>query len=134
LKGQIGNNTVGSLWIGTQAVGSSTFPDPDATYLGAFFRIQQPALLSGISASVALLPTPAHTLTLTVKYVPISAPTTQVTTPFTVTLTGTTLNTTFYNASVRLNTGDKLQLLLTYTGGNANLSSMHDLSCQLDLF
>ena len=134
LKGQIGNNTTGSLWIGSQAVGSSTFPDPDATYQGAFFRIQQPALLSGISASVVLLPTPAHTLTLTVKYVPISAPTTQVTTPFTVTLTGTTLNATFYNASVRLNTGDKLQLMLTYTGGNANPSSMHDLSCQLDLF
>lgn len=42
-----------------------------------------------------------------------------------------TLNSTFYNSSVRLNTGDRLLLYLNYNGSIANA---HDITVQIDLF
>jgi hypothetical protein len=41
------------------------------------------------------------------------------------------INTTFYNSSVRLNTGDRLLLYLNYSGLIANA---HDITAQIDLF
>jgi hypothetical protein len=40
-------------------------------------------------------------------------------------------NTSFYNSSTRLNTGDKLHLLLNYSAG---LTEAHDITAQIDLF
>ena len=56
-------------------------------------------------------------------------------TPFTVTLTGTDTSGTFYNSSLRLNTGDLIHLKMTYTsGGGGNSNQSHDITVQIDLF
>jgi hypothetical protein len=57
----------------------------------------------------------------------------QTPTVFTVTFTDGDIQKTFYNASVRFNTGDNIILYLSYTAPSApNLA--HDLAVQLDLF
>ena len=129
LRGDIrAGANAGYLWPGTQSA-SSTFPDTGTP--PAYFRLQQPALLSGLTCALNSADTdPAHTVTLLIRYTAIS--TGIVTdTPFTLTLSNTNVG-SFYNASVSLNTGDRIHLYLTYTGGNGNMS--HDLTAQIDLF
>jgi hypothetical protein len=53
-------------------------------------------------------------------------------TPFTVTFGATDTQKTFYDASVRLNTGDRIHAYVSHTGGNNNTA--HDLTVQIDLF
>jgi hypothetical protein len=118
------------LWPGTQAVQNTVFPDPSTP--AAFFRIQQPALLSGMTATLSVAPSGANTVVLTVYYTPLTG--TITSTVFSVTLSGSVSPVTnrFYNSSLRLNTGDLLHLEIYYTGGNVNTAA--DLSCQIDLF
>jgi hypothetical protein len=130
LRGNIKDATSGAyLWLGTQAISGNTFPD--TTTPPAYFRVQQPCLLSGMSASLNTAPGSNHIVTLLVRYTPISTGTV-TDTPYTVTFTGTDIETSFYNASLTLNVGDKIHVYLTYTGGNGNTAT--DLSVQLDLF
>ena len=137
LRGPISNWNAGGLvgatgycWPGTQSIGNQF---PDITIPRAFYRIQQPSLVSGISASLGSAPSPTQSVTLTVGYTSILTGT-YLTTPFVVSLTGATgpVSGTFYNSSTRLNTGDLLHLQIQYTGNNSNLAA--DLSCQIDLF
>jgi uncharacterized surface anchored protein len=51
-------------------------------------------------------------------------------TAFEVTFTSSITNASFYNSSTRLNTGDKLHLLSSYTAATA----AHDITAQIDLF
>jgi hypothetical protein len=53
-------------------------------------------------------------------------------TPFTVTFGPTDTQKTFYNASTRLNTGDRIHLYVSYTGSSGNAA--HDITAQIDLF
>ena len=53
-------------------------------------------------------------------------------TPFTITFEPTDTQKTFYGASTRLNTGDRIHLYVSYTGSNSNLAE--DLTSQIDLF
>ena len=123
----------GYCWPGTQSIGNQF---PDTTTPPAFYRIQQPTLITGLSAALSTAPNSSgvttHTVTLTVGYTPVGG--IYTTTPFTVSLGGATspVSGNFYNSSVRLNTGDLLHLQITYTGNNNNLGA--DLSCQVDLF
>ena len=123
----------GFCWPGTQAVTNNSFPD--ITIPRAFYRIQQPTLISGLSASLGSGPSLPNEVFLTVGYTPISTGT-YTTTPFQVGLTGPSSAPTsgsYYNASTRLNTGDLLHLQIQYSGaGNANTAT--DLSCQIDLY
>jgi hypothetical protein len=65
---------------------------------------------------------------------PISMSTTGLlSTPFTVTFSGTDTQKSFYNASTRLNTGDRISLYSSYTSGSP-ANGAHDITCQLDLF
>ena len=136
MKGNIkswNNGSPGWLWPGTQAVGNNGFPDP-TTNPRAFFRIQQPTLISGLSASLGKGPGLTNSVNLTIGYTPSSTGIYQ-TNIFTISLTGTTVlpvSSNFYNGSVRLTTGDKLHLEIDYTGGNSNTAE--DLSVQIDLF
>ena len=125
-----GLGATGYCWPGTQSIGNQF---PDVTIPRAFYRIQQPSLVSGISASLGTAPSSTHSVTLTVGYTSILTGT-YLTTPFVVSLTGATspVSGTFYNSSIRLNTGDLLHLQIQYTGNNNNLAA--DLSCQIDLF
>lgn len=127
LKGDIHDGVSGYLWYGTQQVSNNNFPDPNTP---AYFRIQQPSILSGLSCALTTAPGGANSITLLVKRTPYNG--TIVNTVFTVTLSGTTREEYFYNGSVSLNAGDKLHVYLTYTGNQANLA--HDLMVQLDLF
>jgi hypothetical protein len=139
LKGNIisGANPGATAWCwpGTQAFlnapgGAGIFPDT-TTNPKAFFRIQQPTLVSGLSATLGTLPTVSDTVVLTVAYTP-GGTGTYATTLFTITFTSTSPNSQqVYNLSTRLNTGDYLHLQLYYTGANVGTG---DLSCQIDLF
>jgi hypothetical protein len=54
-------------------------------------------------------------------------------TPFTVTFGATDTQKTFYNASHRLNTGDRVHLFVSYTSGSP-ANAAHDVTAQIDLF
>ena len=52
-------------------------------------------------------------------------------TVFEITFTPTTpINSSYYNSSTRLTTGDRLLLYSNYTGA----TNAHDVTCQIDLF
>ena len=87
LKGTITSAGAGWLWPGTQAVSAGTFPD--AGLPPAYFRVQQPSILSGMSAGLTVAPGGTNTLTLTVYYTPIANLTT-----FNGYISGTTLTVT----------------------------------------
>ena len=93
LKGNITSaGSGGYLWPGTQQVSAGTFPDSGLP--AAYYRAQQPSLISGISASLNIEPgtsgTITNTLTLSVYVLPV---TTQQTTAaiYKGTISGTTL-------------------------------------------
>jgi hypothetical protein len=129
LKGDLKSGTSGYLWYGTQQVSAGTFPD--ATIPPAYFRIQQPSILSGLSFAVNIAPGGTNTATVLVRYTPVSSGIV-TDTLFTITLTGAQLQGSFYNSSLSLNSGDKVHLYLSYTGGGANTA--HDATVQIDLF
>ena len=122
------------MWPGTQAFTNNVFPDPGTTPgAPAYFRVQQPALLSGLFVSTNRAPSGSNTDTFTIYYTPVGGVLTI--TPFTVTLTGTDTSGTFYNSSLRLNTGDLIHLKMTYTsGGGGNSNKSHDITVQVVLF
>lgn len=130
LKGDIKTGTNGAyLWPGTMAISSNVFPDPDTP--PAYYRIQQPTIISGMSAGLNIAPGGTNTVTLLLRYTPYGGSLTDIT-AFTVTFTGTDRFMNFYNSSFSLNTGDSLHVYITYTGGNGNTA--HDLTLQLDMF
>ena len=55
-----------------------------------------------------------------------------ISTPFTVTFSSTDTEKAFYNASTRLNTGDKLSVFISYPSGSPGVA--HDLTLQIDMF
>jgi len=136
LKGNITSAGSGAwMWPGTQAISAGTFPDPGTP--PAFYRIQQPCLLSGMSAALNVAPTgTGASLTLTVQKTlaanvnasPYVAPTNTI---FTVTFGPTDVVKQFYNGSVQFNSGDRLHLYVTYAGSG---NTAHDITCQLDMF
>ena len=130
LKGDIKSGTTGGyLWPGTQAVSAGTFPDP-ATVLPAYYRVQQPAIISGLSAGLNISPGTGNTLTVLIRVTPTGGTITN--TIFTVTFGATDLYKTFYDGSYTVNTADQIHIQVSYTGANGNTA--HDLTVQLDLF
>jgi hypothetical protein len=123
----VSTNSNAYLWPGTQAT-SGTFPDTGIP--AAYYRIQQPAIISGMSAGLNVAPGTTRTVTLLVRVTPSGG--TIADTIYTVTFQPTDLFQNFYSGSVNVNTGDRIHLYITYTGGNANLAS--DLTVQLDLY
>jgi hypothetical protein len=131
LRGDLKTGTSGGyLWPGTMvaAAGGSGFPDTGTPQ--AYFRVQQPALIAGLAVGLAGVPGTGHNLTVLVRVTPFGGSITS--TAFTVTLGAADLVATFYNASVRVNTGDRIHVQVSYTGGNGNTA--HDLTVQLDMF
>ena len=131
LRGDLKTGTSGGyLWPGTMvaAAGGNGFPDTGTPE--AYYRIQQPAIISGLSCGLNGAPGTGHTLTILVSHTPVGG--TITSTPFTVIFGATDTTKSFYNASVSLNTGDRIHVQVSYTGGNGNAA--HDLTVQLDLF
>jgi hypothetical protein len=98
LKGTLASTSTGWLWPGTQVVTAASFPDPGTP--PSYYRVQQPSLMSGIAASVNILPT-AGSLTLTAQYSPISDQTPNLgDAVFTGSIAGTTLTITLITSGV----------------------------------
>jgi hypothetical protein len=131
LRGDLKSGTTGGyLWPGTVIASGSVNGFPDTGTPQAFYRIQQPALISGIACSLAAAPGTGNTVTVLVRYTPVGGSITS--TAFTVTFGATDLQQNYYNASLRVNTGDRIHIQISYTGDNGNTA--HDLSVQLDMF
>jgi hypothetical protein len=129
LRGDIQNITAaGYLWPGTQIITGGSYPD--TTTPAAYFRIQQPALLSGLSVGLNIAPGTNNSVTIIIRYTPNGG--TIADTAFTVTLSNASVFASFYNASLTLNTGDRLHAYISYTGNNQNTA--HDVTVQVDMF
>ena len=91
LKGSISSGPSGGyLWPGTNAISAGTFPDPGLP--AAYFRVQQPALISGLSGSLNIQPSGSNcTVTLGVYISPNTAITNSVNAKYTGSISGTTL-------------------------------------------
>ena len=130
LKGTITSATNNSYcWPGTQQISAGSFPDNGTP--AAYFSIQQPALISGISCSTNIAPGGTNSITLTVRVTPNGGSIAD--TIFTVTISGANTVGSFYNGSVRCGAGDLLHLYLSYTSG-APANAAHDITAQIDLF
>jgi hypothetical protein len=127
LKGAVKNLADGYLWPGTQAVSNNNFPDSSSP--PAFYRIQQPTILSGLSASLATAPGATHIIDVFVRYTPVGGTITN--TLFEASFGATDTNKTYYNASQNLNSGDRLHVYISSVTRN---NSATDFSLQLDLF
>ena len=130
LKGDIKSGQSGAyLWPGTQAVSAGVFPDPGTP--AAYYRTQQPFILSGFNAHLNVAPGTGHTTTIQIRRTPAGGSIADVT-AFTLTFGATDTDVSFYNGSQTFGAGDLIHLYLTYTGNNANTS--HDLTLQVDCF
>jgi hypothetical protein len=121
----IGSQRTGYLWPGTVLFSSSY---PDTTTPAARYRVQQPLILSGLSASCNIL-TGGDTVTITVCKNAATGTALSNATPFTVTLTSGATTASFYGASVDFAAGNFINLHIDASG-----NSLHDLAIQLDLF
>jgi hypothetical protein len=136
LKGALSSGaSSGWLWPGTLVAAGGGNGFPDVTLPPAYFRIQQIALLSGMSASLNSAPGGSNTVTVTVSQTlaanaPSNSPTS---TAFTITFGPTETQKNFYSASVQFNVGDRLHVNVSYTS-NGSGNAATDLSVQLDLF
>lgn len=131
LRGNLKDGAAGYLWPGTQVASGGGNGFPDTTSPPAYYRIQERCIIAGISAGLSAAAGTGHTVTVLVSYTPISTGIV-TSTPFTFVFDSTTLVGSFYDSSLTLNTGDRLHVYLSYTGGNGNTA--HDLTVQVDLF
>jgi hypothetical protein len=131
LRGDLKTGTSGGyLWPGTMLVAGGGNGFPDTGTPPAYYRVQQPSIIAGLAVGLNTAPGTGHTITVSVFHTPLGG--TLTSTPFTVTFGETDLVVNYYDASVTVNTGDRVHVQLSYTGGNANTA--HDLSVQLDMF
>ena len=131
LRGDLKNGTSGGyMWPGTMIAASGGNGFPDTGTPAAYFRIQQPALIAGLSCGLSGAPGTGHTLTVLVRHTPYGGSIAD--TAFTVTFGAADLVKNFYDASLSVNTGDRIHVQVTYTGGNGNTA--HDLTVQIDTF
>jgi hypothetical protein len=132
LKGDLtsGGSPAGAyMWIGTQEAKNNTFPDPASP--PAFFRVQQPFILSGMSVFMSTGPGTGNTTTVTVRKTPLGGTIADVT-GYSLVFSNSDTSKNFYIGSDTFGTGDRIHVLVSYTGGGANTT--HDLTVQLDLF
>jgi parallel beta-helix repeat protein len=135
LKGDFktGGSDVGYMWPGTQKTENNIFPDPDTTN-PAFYRVQQPFLLSGIMCFMKLKAPGTHggtTMTVSVWRTPFGG-TIQPVDGFSLVFTGTDTFESYYNSSQRFGTKDLIHVKIECT--NHNNTNAHDITVQLDCF
>ena len=132
LKGTVGG-PAGWLWPGTQTWNAGTFPDTGLP--AAYYRIQQPAILSGIAVGLNVSCGGSNSITVLIQKTPVSTGV-KVDTSYTLTLSGSAITGSFYNGSVNFAAGDYLHTYFSYTSNNPNPSTnnAHDVTVQLDMF
>jgi len=127
-KGTASNNIAGYLWPGTVTFAGGGNPYPDTTTPAARYRVQQPAILSGIQATCNAI-TGGDSVVVTVCKNAAVGNALSNPTLFTVTLTNAVPSASFYNVSVDFGAGDYVNLYIAVNG-----NSLQDLAVQLDLF
>ena len=135
VRGNIADGPAGGgyLWPGTLNVASGAGQSanyPDNGTVPAYYRVQQPALICGISCGLNGIAGTGNTMTILVRVTPNGG--TIADTAFTVAFGGNDTFKNFYNASLTVNTGDRIHVQVSWTGGNQNTA--HDLTVQLDMF
>ena len=92
LKGNITSAPSGGyMWPGTQSVSAGQYPDPGIPQ--AYFRAQQPTIISGLSASLIAAPGGTSSITMSIYYTPLLTLANTVST-YNGYITGTTLTVT----------------------------------------
>jgi hypothetical protein len=132
VSGNPGTGTPAYLWPGTVIIhgsGGQFIQYPDITNPPAYYRIQQPLILSGISASLAVAPGTGHTTTLTVRKTPVGGSIAD--TVYTLVFSNAVTVLSKYDASVNFAAGDYLHMRISY---DATANATQDVSVQLDLF
>lgn len=131
-SGNPGTGTPAYLWPGTVTIhgsGGQFIQYPDITSPPAYYRIQQPAILAGMSVSLNTAPGTGHTTTLTVRRTPFGGSIAD--TVYTIVMSNSTTVATKYDASVNFAPGDFLHMRISY---DANANATQDIAVQLDLF
>jgi hypothetical protein len=118
------------MWPGTQAATNNIFPDPEVT-LPAFYRAQQPLILSGMAVFMAIGPGSGNTTTVKVRRTPVGGTIADVT-DYSIVFSNAETTKSFYSGSQTFSAGDKVHVLVSYSGGSANTT--HDITVQLDMF
>lgn len=131
-SGNPGTGTPAHLWPGSLIVhgsGGQFIQYPDITSPPPFYRVQQPLILSGMSASMVTAPGTGHTTTLTVRKTPVGGSIAD--TVFSLVFSNAIATLSKYDASVNFAAGDYLHLRISYDAAG---NTTHDVSVQLDLF
>jgi hypothetical protein len=130
LRGNIKDGAAsGYLWPGTQAA-SNLFPD--TTTPAAYYRTQQPFILSGMNAHLTTATGTGHNATVNVRRTPAGSTGIADVPNYSLAFGATGTDRSIYNVSQTFGAGDLIHVQLTYTGGNGNTAQ--DLTVQLDCF
>ena len=134
LRGNLrnGGSSNAYMWPGTQGVSNNIFPDPTLNP-AAFFRIQQPAILAGMSVYLGAAPGAGHATQFTARRTASGGTITDVS-GFTLSFTGTESNKSYYNSSQTFGAGDLLHLYIQNISGSLFGNASADITVQLDLF
>jgi hypothetical protein len=131
-SGNPGTGTPAYLWPGTVTIhdsGGQFIQYPDITSPPSRYRMQQPAILSGMTASLVTAPGTGHTTTITVRRTPVGGSIAD--TVFSLVFSNAITTLSKYDASVNFAAGDYLHMRISY---DANANATHDVSVQLDMF
>jgi hypothetical protein len=131
-SGNPGTGTPAYLWPGSVVIHSSGgqfIQYPDVTTPPPYYRVQQPLILSGMSASLNVSPGTGHTTTITVRKTPSGGSIAD--TVYSLVLSNGMTALTKYDASVNFAAGDYIHLRISYDAAG---NTTHDVSVQLDCF
>ena len=131
-SGNPGTGTPAYMWPGSMVIHSSGgqfIQYPDISTPPASYRVQQPAILSGMSAYLNTAPGTGHTTTVTVRKTPSGGSIAD--TVFSLVFSNAVTSLSKYDASVNFAAGDYIHLRISY---DANANATQDVSVQLDLF
>ena len=133
VRGVINTGTnFGYLWPGTSLVAGGGNKYPDVTNPPAYYRAQEPTIVSGMSVAVTAAPGAGDYITITICKNATGAPSAVPSNPtsITITLSNNTLVGIYYNTTATFAVGDCLSVHVNSSTGSAAT----DLSLQVDLF
>jgi hypothetical protein len=131
-SGNPGTGTPAYLWPGSVVIHSSGgqfIQYPDVSTPAAYYRVQQPLILSGMSVACVVSPGTGHTTTLTVQKTPSGGSIAD--TVYSLVLSNATTSLTKYDASVNFAAGDYIHVRISYDAAG---NTTQDISVQLDCF
>jgi hypothetical protein len=131
-SGNPGTGTPAYLWPGSVVIhgsGGQFIQYPDVTATPPGYRVQQPLILSGMSAALNVAPGTGHNTTLTVRKTPAGGSIADTVCSLVFSDADTSLSK--YDASVNFAAGDYIYLRISY---DAAANATQDVFVQLDLF